>query len=145
MQEHLVVPLGARTVKQAIEINLKVHEQLGKLLEKKDPGFAGGMDDENAWTANLNDVQALQILKQATDEIANVEGVEIRMGLDLAADHLWDAVRKIYRYDREGTTRTPHQQLDFLGELIGQFRLIYVDPGCYPFSSGIPRGKGNFI
>jgi len=59
------VPVGARTVKQAIEINLKVHERLGKLLEEKDPGFAGGTDDENAWTANLNDVQALQILKQA--------------------------------------------------------------------------------
>jgi enolase len=129
MQEHLALPVGARTVKHAIEINLKVHEQLGKLLEKKDPGFAGGTDDENAWTANLNDVQALQILKQATDEIANAEGVEIRMGLDLAADRLWDPVRKIYRYDREGTTRTPQQQLDFLGELIEQFRLIYVEDG----------------
>ena len=129
IQEHLAVPLGARTVKQAIEINLKVHEQLGKLLEKKDPGFAGGTDDENAWTANLNDVEALEILKQATDEIANAEGVEIRMGLDLAADRLWDPARKIYRYDREGTTRTPQQQLDFLGELIEQFRLIYVEDG----------------
>ena len=129
MQEHLAVPVGARTVKQAIEINLKVHEQLGKLLEKKDPGFAGGTDDENAWTANLNDVEALEILKQATDEIANAEGVEIRMGLDLAADRLWDPARKIYRYYREGTTRTPQQQLDFLGELIEQFRLIYVEDG----------------
>ena len=129
MQEHLAVPIGASTIKQAVEINLKVHERLGKLLEKKDPGFAGGTDDENAWTANLNDVQALQILKQATDEIASAEGVEIRMGLDLAADRLWDPVRKIYRYDREGTTRTPQQQLDFLGELIEQFRLIYVEDG----------------
>jgi enolase len=129
MQEHLTVPVGARTVKQAIEINLKVHDRLGRLLEKKDPGFAGGTDDENAWTANLNDVQALEILKQATDEIANAEGVEIRMGLDLAADRLWDPTRKTYRYDREGTTRTPQQQLDFLGELIEQFCLIYVEDG----------------
>ena len=129
MQEHLAVPIGARTVKQAIEINLKVHGRLAKLLEKKDPGFAGGTDDENAWTANLNDVEALEILKQATDEIANAEGVEIRMGLDLAADRLWDPAREIYRYDREGTTRTPQQQLDFLGELIEQFRLVYVEDG----------------
>jgi enolase len=129
MQEHLAVPVGARTVKQAIEINLKVHEQLGKLLEKKDPGFAGGTDDENAWTANLNDVQALEMLQQAVDKIADKEGLEIRMGLDLAADRLWDPLRKIYRYDREGTTRTPQQQLDFLGQLIEQFRLIYVEDG----------------
>ena len=69
MQEHLIVPIGAKTVKQAIEINLKVHDQVGKLLEKKDPGFAGGTDDENAWAANLNDVEALQIIKEAADRI----------------------------------------------------------------------------
>ena len=129
MQEHLAVPIGARTVQQAIEINLKVHQQVGKLLEKRDPGFVGGTDDENAWAANLNDVQALQILNQATDQIANSEGVEIRMGLDLAADRLWDPARKVYQYDREGITRTPQQQVDFLGKLIEQFHLIYVEDG----------------
>ena len=129
MQEHLAVPIGARTIRQAVEINLKVHEQLGKLLEKKDPGFVGGTDDENAWAANLNDFQALQILQQAVDKIADEEGLEIRMGLDLAADRLWDPNEKIYRYNREGTTRTSQEQLDFLGELIEQFHLIYVEDG----------------
>jgi enolase len=129
MQEHLAVPIGATTVKQAIEINLKVHEEIGMLLEMRDPGFSGGTDDENAWTANLNDVEALQLIKQATDKIGNAEGVEIRMGLDLAADRLWDPAKKVYRYKREGTTRTPKQQLDFLGELIQQFDLIYVEDG----------------
>jgi enolase len=129
MQEHLAVPIGARTVKQAIEINLKVHQQVGKLLEKRDPGFVGGTDDENAWAANLNDVQALQILKEATDQIADAEGVEIRMGLDLAADRLWDPARKIYHYAREGTTRSPQLQLHFLDELIERFHLVYVEDG----------------
>jgi enolase len=129
MQEHLAVPIGARTIRQAVEINLKVHEQLGKLLEKKDPGFAGGTDDENAWTANLNDVQALEILQQAVDKIADKEGLEIRMGLDLAADRLWDPEGKIYKYHREGITRTSEQQLAFLGQLIERFHLIYVEDG----------------
>ncbi len=129
MQEHLAVPVGARTIKQAIEVNLKVHEQLGKLLEKKDPGFAGGTDDENAWAANLNDFQALQVLQQAVDKISDQEGLEIRMGLDLAADRLWDPSKKVYEYQREGTTRTSREQLDFLGDLIDRFRLIYVEDG----------------
>jgi enolase len=129
MQEHLIVPIGAKTVKQAIEVNLKVHDKVGKLLEKKDPGFAGGTDDENAWAANLNDVEALQIIKEAVDRISDEEGVEIRMGLDLAADRFWDPVSKIYRYQREGVSRTAQQQLDFLGELIVRFNLIYVEDG----------------
>ncbi len=99
------------------------------MLEKKDPGFAGGTDDENAWAANLNDVEALQIIKEAADRISDEEGVEIGMGLDLAADRFWDPARKVYRYDREGTSRTAQQQLDFLGELIVRFNLVYVEDG----------------
>ncbi|MCX5818512.1 MAG: hypothetical protein NT047_01145 [Deltaproteobacteria bacterium] len=129
MQEHLIVPVGAKTVKQAIEINLRVHDNVGKLLEKKDPGFAGGTDDENAWAANLNDVEALQIIKEAVDRIADAEGVEIRMGLDLAADRFWDPARKVYRYDRESASRSPQEQVDFLGGLIERFNLIYVEDG----------------
>ena len=131
MQEHLAVPVGASTIRQAVEINLKVHEQLGKLLEKKDPGFAGGTDDENAWAANLNDFEALQILQQAVDKISDEERLEIRMGLDLAADRLWDPVGRIYRYNREGRIRTSQEQLDFLGELIERFHLIYVEDGFH--------------
>lgn len=129
MQEHLIVPIGAATVKQAIELNLRVHDQVGKLLEKKDPGFAGGTDDENAWAANLNDVEALQVVREAVDRIADAEGIEIRMGLDLAADRFWDPARKVYRYDREGASRSPEQQVDFLGGLIERFNLIYVEDG----------------
>jgi len=129
MQEHLVVPIGAQTVKQAIGINLKVHDQVGKLLEKKDPGFAGGTDDENAWVANLNDVEALQVIEEAVARVADAEGVEIRMGLDLAADRFWEPGRKIYRYDREGASRTTPEQVDFLGGLIERFNLIYVEDG----------------
>jgi enolase len=129
MQEHLIVPIGAKTVRQAIEINLRVHDQVGKLIERKDPGFAGGTDDENAWAANLNDVEALQIIKEAADRISDEEGVEIRMGLDLAADRFWDPAGKVYNYDREGASRTTQQQLDFLGELIVRFNLIYVEDG----------------
>jgi enolase len=129
MQEHLIVPIGAKTVRQAIEINLRVHDKVGKLLEKKDPGFAGGTDDENAWAANLNDIDALRIIKEAADRISDEEGVEIGMGLDLAADRFWDPARKVYRYDREGISRTAQQQLDFLGELIVRFNLVYVEDG----------------
>ncbi len=83
MQEHLVVPLGIKTVKQGIRINLLVHEEVGRLLEKKDPAFAGGTDDENAWTANLNDFEAFEILEQACKKISKEQGVELRIGLDL--------------------------------------------------------------
>ncbi len=131
MQEHLVVPLGIKTVKQGIRINLLVHEEVGRLLEKKDPAFAGGTDDENAWTANLNDFEAFEILEQACKKISKEQGVELRIGLDLAADRLWDPKEKVYRYTREGTTRTSEQQLDYLTMLVNRFHMIWVEDGFH--------------
>ena len=131
MQEHLVVPLGITSAKQGILTNLLVHDEVGKLLEKKDPSFAGGTDDENAWTANLNDFEAFEILEIACKKISDQQGVELRIGLDLAADRLWDPSAKVYRYTREGTTRTSQQQLDYLTELVYRFRMIWVEDGFH--------------
>lgn len=127
MQEHMVWPIGAKTVRQAIEINLAVHQEAGKILEKRDIGFAGGMDDEDAWAANLDDVGALDVLDDAKKRVEDKEAVEIRMGLDLAADRLWDAVRKVYRYEREGVERSPEQQLEFVLSLVRKYDLVYVE------------------
>ena len=129
MQEHLIIPLGISTVKQGVQINILVHEEVGRLLEKKDPAFAGGTDDENAWTANLNDFEAFEILEEACRKISDQQGIELRIGLDLAADRLWDSAAKVYRYTREGVIRTSKQQLDYLTELVDRFRMIYVEDG----------------
>lgn len=131
MQEHMVLAMGAKSVRHAIEVNLKVHREAGKLLEQRDSGFAGGMDDEDAWAANLNDCEALEVLEQAKKRIEDEEGIEIRMGLDLAADRLWSASKKVYGYVREGVERSPQQQLDFIGALIERFNLIYVEDGFH--------------
>lgn len=131
MQEHLVVALGCPSLKKAVAVNLAVHEEVGRLLEKKDPSFAGGTDDENAWTANLDDVQALEVIAAAAAAVADREGVEIRMGLDLAADRLWKAEKKKYVYAREGRERTTAEQIDYLTGLVDRFRLLYVEDGFH--------------
>jgi enolase len=104
---------------------------VGKLLERKDPGFAGGTDDENAWTANLNDFEAFRILEEACKQVSDSEGIEIRMGLDLAADRIWDAGNKVYDYSREGMKRGGREQLDFLAELEERFQLVYIEDGFH--------------
>ncbi|MFB3818089.1 MAG: hypothetical protein ACE147_10535 [Candidatus Methylomirabilales bacterium] len=131
MQEHLVVPLGVATVRQAIEVNLEVHELVGKLLEKRIPSFAGGTDDENAWVADLDDVGAFEVVAEACAQVSARQGVEVRMGLDAAADRLWDPRRRVYRYEREGRERTPEEQLDYLTSLVERFNMIYVEDGFH--------------
>lgn len=127
MQEHLVVPSGAANIAEAIDLLLRVHQVTGEMLEKGNHGFTGGSDDENAWTADLDDGEALAIIREACDRVSFEEGKELLMGIDLAADRLWDPKKKIYRYFRENSERTPDQQFDYVSELIERYNLVYVE------------------
>lgn len=127
MQEHLAAPIGAKTVRHAVELNLEVHKEVASLLTDKYPQFVGGTDDENAWAADLDDWTSFEILERACKQVEDRHGLEIRMGLDLAADRLWDAKNKRYHYQREGVARTTAEQIDYLAQLIERFRLFYAE------------------
>jgi enolase len=131
MQEHLVAPVGAGDIREAIEINLKVHEAAGKILARRDPGFVGGTDDENAWVADLNDMEAFEVLEEAAAKVSAETRVEIRLGFDLAADRLWDPEKKVYQYFREGVSRSPAEQLDYLEDLARRFKFVYLEDGFH--------------
>ncbi|MGE4220923.1 MAG: hypothetical protein AB7G39_15860 [Alphaproteobacteria bacterium] len=127
MQEHLVIPVGARDMRHAVELNLAVHQEAGRILEARGGGFAGGMDDEDAWAADLNDFEALEVVEQAKKIVEDKEGVELRLGIDLAADRLWNGAKQRYVYEREGVARERQEQLDYILGLIERFDMVYCE------------------
>jgi enolase len=129
MQEHLVLPVSARSFQEAVKLNIMVHEETGRMLAVRDTVFCGGMDDERAWTANLNDYEALEVLSEACSIVTHNTGAELRMGLDVAADRIWNAEKEQYMYTREGISRTTDEQIDYMESLIRTFNLFYVEDG----------------
>lgn len=125
IQEFQVLPVGARTFSQAAFANAKVHKKLKGLIEKKDPLFAGGKGDEGAWAAKLTSEEALELLAEAARQVGDEEGIEIRLGLDLAASGLWNG--SSYQYTREGKVRDSGEQLDFVIELVKKYHLFYLE------------------
>jgi enolase len=131
MQEHLVVPIGAKNIDEAIRINIEVHEKIGEALEERDSKFAGGMDDERAWVADLTDVEAFDIIYEVCRKVSERTGIRFGLGLDLAADRLWNPETKEYEYHREGKSRNMKEQVNFLSSLIEKYSLFYVEDGFH--------------
>ena len=127
MQEHLVIPAGVNSFKEAVKLNIMVHEETGKLLEKRDKNFTGGTDDERAWAADLNDYQALEILAEACAIVTRKTGVKFGLGLDVAADRRWKSNQQQYAYSREGKSRNTDEQIDFMENLTTKFNLCYIE------------------
>jgi enolase len=127
MQEHLVVPVNAQTLRQAVEWNILVHEETGRLLAQRDAKFTGGSDDERAWAADVDDTEALEVVNQAAATIGLATGAIFRLGVDVAADRFWDPQGGVYRYDRAGLVLSPAEQVDFIEALVRRFELGYVE------------------
>jgi enolase len=127
IQEFLVLPIKVDSFFKAAEVNVLIHHRVGALLVKKDPTFTGGKTDEGAWAPNLNNEDALETVKKATEEISEETGVHCQVGLDVAASSLWDHKQRSYVYARDGVKRDSGEQLDFILNLIKTYDLAYVE------------------
>jgi enolase len=100
-----------------------VHKKVGSLLKDKFPNIALGKGDEGAWVAPLENVEALELVCKATNQIEKETGVEIRPGLDVAASEFYHDGK--YKYKEQ--TLTPEQQVDFILGMIEEYNLHSVE------------------
>jgi enolase len=127
IQEFLVLSHGAGSFLEAATANAQVHRKIGDVLGKKDKLFNGGKSDEGAWIANIENLQALEVLADACEEVGSNLGFECGLGIDVAASYLWNGKERKYVYKRERKKRNSGEQLDFLLELIKKYHLLYVE------------------
>jgi enolase len=126
IQEFLALPHGADSFIEAAAANAQIHKRIGDIL-KKNKLFSGGRSDEGAWTANVGNLDALEILAKACEEVGNELGFECGLGIDVAASSLWNGKSKTYIYQREKKKRDSGEQLEFILELINKYHLSYVE------------------
>jgi enolase len=126
IQEFLVIPIGARDIAEAICTNAEVHKKLKGELVKRSSGTLG-KGDEGAWAPAIGDVEALNVLSEVCDRVAQETGVKLRIGLDVAASQLWNEKKQRYVYPREGKERTSEEQVDYIAGLIEDYNLYYVE------------------
>ena len=127
IQEILVSPLGANKIDEAVAMNFRVHQQVGKEIEAIDPRFTYGKGDEGAWAPNVDNDSAIEIVEKAIVNCGFVLGKEMCMGIDFASSSLWDDKTKRYEYTRQGISRSTEEQIDFVNDLIKKYKLFYVE------------------
>lgn len=116
IQEVLVAPLRAKNIRQAIGTNWAIWCAVGSELA------AHGVvsrNDEGAWTAAVDELEALRIVAAAAKRYGAV------VGIDVAASQLYKNGR--YRWRSIGRTMDAGEHFDFVRKLIRRFKLFYVE------------------
>jgi enolase len=127
IQEFLSLPVGAKKIFDAIYANILVHKEVRKLIEKKDPTFAGGKGDEGAWAPHLTDLEALEVVYSAVNNISDKVGFKVRMGIDFASGSIFNPKTGIYNYSRRGVKLTREEQINFILTIIDRYSPAYVE------------------
>ena len=122
IQEYLVTSFD-NDVNTAIETNAAVHKEVAKILKEKFPNIALGKGDEGAWVAPLENVEALELVTRAVDNVQKETGVEVRTGLDVAASEFYKNGKYVYKEQ----TLTSEEQVDFMLGLIEEYDLHSVE------------------
>ena len=116
IQEYLALPHGAESFLEAQTANTQIHKKIGDFLKKKSTSFNGGKSDEGAWIANIDTVDAFEVMAKACEEVGNELDFECGFGLDVAASSFWKPKEEKYIYECEGKKRDTAEQLEFMLE-----------------------------
>jgi enolase len=127
IQEILACPVGARNVSEALEMNFRAHKEVRKVIETNDEDFTYGRGDEGGWAPKADNDQALAIAELAVKNCGFKIGDDMSLGIDFASSSLWDAKAEMYNYRRQKITRDTYEQIDYVNQLIKNYKLIYVE------------------
>jgi len=131
IQEILVASIGAKTVRESIDMNLQVHKELKKLILKGDPTFTNGRGDEGGWAPKFNNEEALDISVKAIENLGFTLGKEIALGVDFASSTQWNDEKNKYVYDRAGFENDSGEQIEFASKIIENYKLIYAEDAVH--------------
>ena len=83
-QEFMIRPIGAGSIRQAVQMGAEVFSALKSVLKKK--GYSTGVGDEGGFAPTLKGTEeALAVLVQAIETAGYSPGIDITLALDCAA------------------------------------------------------------
>ncbi len=123
IQEFLIIPTGASTAAEAVFTNALVHKRIKEILIARGKGCGKG--DEGAWAPHITDLEAFEIVNEATTKVFDETNIEVRMGLDVAASEMWNAASGRYVY--KNAKLTTEEQIAYIANLTEKYDLLYVE------------------
>ncbi|GKX52234.1 phosphopyruvate hydratase [Budvicia aquatica] len=128
IQEFMIQPIGAKTLKEALRIGSEIFHTLAKVLKSKGMGTAVG--DEGGYAPNLeSNAAALAAIKEAVEQAGYVLGKDVTLAMDCAASEFYNKETGNYELKGEGKTFTSQEFTHYLEELTKQYPIVSIEDG----------------
>ncbi|MEJ2042181.1 MAG: phosphopyruvate hydratase [Reinekea sp.] len=128
IQEFMIQPVGAKTLKEAVRMGSEVFHNLAKVLKGK--GLNTAVGDEGGFAPNLeSNAAALAAIKEAVEKAGYELGKDITLAMDCAASEFYSKESGKYEMTGEGKTFTAEEFSDYLAELCKEYPIVSIEDG----------------
>ncbi|MBI6549454.1 phosphopyruvate hydratase [Xenorhabdus lircayensis] len=128
IQEFMIQPVGASTLKEAVRMGAEVFHNLAKVLKAK--GMNTAVGDEGGYAPNLeSNAAALAAIKEAVEKSGYVLGKDITLAMDCAASEFYNEETGHYELKGEGKTFTSQEFTHYLEGLTKEFPIVSIEDG----------------
>jgi enolase len=126
IQEFMIMPVSAATMRDAVRMGAEVFHTLKKELSAA--GLSTGIGDEGGFAPNIGSTrEALDFILKSIEKAGYKPGEDIYLALDCAATEYFKDGR--YVLAGEGKSLTPEENADYLAALVADYPIISIEDG----------------
>ena len=126
IQEFMILPVAASSVREAIRYGAEVFHALKSVLGSK--GLATTVGDEGGFAPNLSsNEEAIEVILEAIDKAGFSAGKDIYLGLDAASSEFYKD--GTYTLASEGKSFDSAGFIDYLANWVDQYPIISIEDG----------------
>ena len=126
LQEFMIMPVGAKSWSQALQMGAEVFHALKKILHQK--GLSTTVGDEGGYAPSLpSNEGAIEVILEAIKNAGYKPGKDIGIAIDGAATELFKDGK--YNLEREGKTLSGEELVSFYAEWIKKYPIVSIEDG----------------
>ncbi len=126
LQEFMILPVGASSLKEAVRYGAEVFHALMKILDAR--GMNTAVGDEGGFAPNLSsNEEAIEVIIEAIEKAGYKPGEDIYIGLDAASSEFYKDGK--YVLESEGKSFTSEEFADFLADWVERYPIITIEDG----------------
>jgi len=125
IQEFMIMPVGAKSFREALRMGAEVFHDLKKVLGDK--GYSTAVGDEGGFAPNLTtNEEAIQVILEAVEKAGYEPGEDIVIAMDVAATEMFQE-DGLYHFEGEGVTRNTDEMIAYYTDLVNKYPIVSIE------------------
>ena len=129
-QEYMFMPVGAKSLKEAVRIGAECFHNLRKVL--KENGYNTTVGDEGGFAPSCREgnEEPLKLMVEAVKRAGYEPGKDVCFAMDVAASEFYDVDKKVYNLAKSGQgEKTSDEMIEMLAQWVEKYPIISIEDG----------------